>query len=260
MEKENYLFKLGCTSYVFPGNILFNVPQTGPFFDDIELVLFESSDICNFPENKEIQDLYKLGCEYDLTYTVHLPTDKKAGSYNQDERRGFIDQISKLVELTKPLKPYGYILHLEGIERNASPFEKTSWRKNVLEVCQKISEMPGLEREKVCVENLNYPIKWHEYLVEQFGFSYCLDFGHLFLYQENWQEIADTYLDKTRVIHLHGVSQGKDHISIKQHDDKNQMKEFGEKVLNKFNGVVTIETFCEKDTFEGLLWVRELVG
>ncbi len=257
LSKFDFPFRVGCTSYVYPGDIEFNAALVAKCFDDIELVFFQSQDACNFPDKKTIQVLCDIAKKHSITYTVHFPIDKKAGSCDESERLGFIKQVNDLMNLTQELNPFAYILHLEGIHRNASSFEKSTWQNQVLKTCEAIDSFAYDRRSKICVENLDYPYTWHKDIVDRFGFSYCMDIGHLLLYNENIAEVAKSILHKTRVLHIHGVCQGKDHISLKNNELQSLVSPLRDSV-RLFNGVATIETFSETDTFESLEVLKKI--
>jgi sugar phosphate isomerase/epimerase len=254
-NKRLFPFRLGCTSYVYPDDIVPNVEKTAPLVDDIELVLFESGYDSNLPGKEVVGRLKELQDRYGITYTVHFPIDKKAGSTDRSERRDFCAQAEKIIWLTLPLRPYAYILHFEGIKRDASSREREAWTSACDEVSRSILDSGIVAPEKICVENLDYPVSWHEEIVSNSGFSYCLDIGHLWLYGEPWRDIVKKYLDKTRVIHAHGVSDGKDHQSLALHR-RSEVVEFVETICDSYKNVVTLELFAEKDFFSSL----ELVG
>jgi sugar phosphate isomerase/epimerase len=259
--RHGYPFRLGCTSYVYPGDIPFNAERLAPMFDDIELVFFQSSDACshacNFPDAATITLLKRLRDTYGTSYTVHFPIDKKAGAADASERDGFFNQVKALVDLTGPLEPYGYILHLEGIHRQSSEAEKQQWQECAYRTCERIVSIQGLDPARICVENLDYPLSWHTKMVHEFGFSLCLDLGHLFLYKEDIGGTISGFLADVRVIHLHGVCEGKDHISLKKHDYSQLVPVVREK-LSEFSGVVTLETFNEQDTFESVETIKKI--
>jgi sugar phosphate isomerase/epimerase len=257
MLKHGYPFRLGCTSYVYPGDMVFNAERLAPVFDDIELVLFQSSDASNFPDDRTMDRLGILAQSYGTTYTVHFPIDKKAGAEDSAERDGFLGQVKGILELTRNLQPYGYILHLEGAHRHTSEKERIQWHDTIRSVCDKIIALPGIEPSKICVENLDYPVDWYKHIAESYGFSFCLDLGHCFLYNDDWRSIAVDLLPHSRVIHLHGVFEGKDHVSLKKHD-RSKLAECVSLVLSRFNGVVTLETFCEQDTFGSVEIMKQL--
>lgn len=242
-------FLLGCTSYVFPDEILPNVEQMAPVVDDIELVLFES-DVSNLPDAQTILLLAKLGKQNSCGYTVHFPIDKQAGSPDPDIRMAFAQQVLSIINLTKPLDPNAYILHLEGISQNPSIDQITMWREACHETCKKIVDGYNGDISRIAVETLSYPANLLEEFVKTYGFSYCLDFGHLFLNGSDLGDICEKYLDKTRVVHLHGVKGGKDHVSLA--GSENKIIEAARCHLQRFSGVVTLEVFNFNDTFTSL--------
>ena len=255
--QNNLPFRLGCTSYVYPDDILPNVQKMAPFVDDVEIVLFESEELSSFPDKETIIELKELSNEHDITYTIHFPTDLKAGSENNNEREKFVEQVRKVVNLTKPLDPHGYILHLEGVETDASKQKKEEWYQACREVCKRITEISLFDCSNVCIENLDYPIDWHIDLVDQCGFSLCLDIGHLWRCKvSNWNELLWKYLLKTRIIHVHGVSNGKDHMSLNKNELDDIQLLFSLLMESGYRNVVSLEVFNKEDTFESLEIVR----
>jgi sugar phosphate isomerase/epimerase len=252
-------FRIGCTSYVYPDDIVPNVHKMAPIVDDIELILFESDDVSNFPDKDTIDELGDIADEYRLTYTVHFPTDKDAGSGKDKERLEFSEQIERIIELTNKLNPYAYILHLQGINNNASVSDITLWKKNCYEFCQKISELSYLDPKKICVENFNYPPEWHLDIVNDFSFSFCMDIGHFWMEEyKNWDILLKKTLEKTRAIHLHGVRDGKDHISLINSKIEDVLKVF-DIMKHGYKHVVTLEIFNKKELFESLQLIEKLL-
>jgi hypothetical protein len=257
--KGRFPFRIGCTSYVYPDDIIPNVQKMASFVDDIELILFESNDVSNYPDQNAIEELGKIALEHSLTYTVHFPTDKDAGSGNRKERLEFSEQIEKIIEITKKLYPYTYILHLQGINNNASINDITLWKKNCYEVCQKIVGISDIDPEKISVENLNYPPEWHMDIVNDFGFSLCMDVGHFWYWEyENWDIYFRDNLEKTRAIHLHGVCDGRDHISLTNSKIEDVVKVF-DTIKHGFKHIVTLEVFNKNDLFESLQLIEKLL-
>lgn len=68
-------FRLGTTSFIVPDHIIPNVIKLGPFFDEIELLVFESYPPEVLPSKTEVATLLSLARDLDLTYNIHLPTD-----------------------------------------------------------------------------------------------------------------------------------------------------------------------------------------
>ena len=79
--------RVGTTSYILPDDILPNVRHLAPLVDDVELVLFESEGMSNFPDGSTINELASLASEHDLSYTVHFPLDIYPGSQDRKSTR-----------------------------------------------------------------------------------------------------------------------------------------------------------------------------
>lgn len=254
-KKHHFPFKLGCTSYVYPADIVPNVRLLAPVFDDIELVLFESSDYSNMPDPLVIAELAELSKQYNITYTVHFPIDRKAGSEDPRERFFFTQQAISVIELTEQLGPFGYILHLEGIRFPYEVSEVGPWKQRVDSVCADLARYA--DPKKFCVETLGYDAMLNIPLVNRHSFSHCIDIGHLWIYKQPWQEICTTLLPQTRVIHFHGLHEGKDHKSLIHHD-KEELKLFINTVLRNYSKVVTIELFSQDETFSSVELLKAL--
>ncbi len=256
MLRNNSLpFRLGCTSYVYPDDILPNVEKMASVIDDIEIILFEWNGQNDLPGKNIIEKLAEISKKNELTYTVHLPINLKAGSKDKSERQEYINAVKNIIYITETLNPFAYIMHFEGIKPEADKTEVVKWKYNVTEVCTKILENNNIKPEKIAVENLSYPAEWHIDIVEKFGFSLCLDIGHLWLHNHDI-DIFKKYFSKIKVIHLHGVYKGKDHISLKK-TDKKKLDDFLNCFLKNYKNVVTCEVFNKDDTFESIAAVKD---
>jgi len=255
--KNGFPFRLGCTSYVYPDDLLPNVRKMAPIIDDIEIVLFETESLSNFPSTAVISELAQIQEEHGNTYTIHFPVDKKAASPDREERKYFQEQALKIIRLTLPLHPFAYILHLEGINENADSAEQAAWRSRGMETCEEILNSSGVDSSIITVENLGYPVEWNEDIVAHFGFSFCMDVGHLWLYQYDWEEALRKHLNDTKVIHLHGVSDGKDHLSVLKNDQE-ILKKMVREYLSCFHNVVTLEVFSKEATFGSITRLKTL--
>jgi len=250
--KGLFPFRIGCTSYVFPDDIVPNVEKMGPLIDDVEIVLFESPSYgSNLPDSHVIQSLKQLQDAYGLSYTIHFPIDKKAGSNSKEEREELLDTIVKIKDLTNDIKPYGYLLHLEGLTFDATDEERMIWREHIDLFCCRIHEAFGGLSDRICIENLAYPPEWYDDIVKRYGFSFCIDVGHLWFYNQNWEEYVLRMLPTTKVIHLHGVTPERDHKSLRMHAYE-QLSTLYDKYLRQYNEIVTLELFSKEDTFESL--------
>ncbi|MEI6562802.1 MAG: cobamide remodeling phosphodiesterase CbiR [bacterium] len=251
---RNRSFRLGVTSYVHPADITANVRALAPFVDDIELVFFESHDLSTLPKACEIEELRQLAITHDLTYTIHFPTDKALGSPNREERENALSTALHIIELCRPLTPYGWILHIDGIEPTASPIQREAWHRNItplLRVLAGIADDPT----RICVENLGYPFEWCDPILTEMPFSTCLDFGHLLQMNYDWRDHVNQWLQRTRIIHLYGSNNTSRHYSLEL-TPAPLVQEFL-KAIKFYNGVLTLETFGYDDTVSSIKRLEE---
>jgi sugar phosphate isomerase/epimerase len=252
MIKNKYPFLLGTTSYIIPDDILPNARMLAPIVDDIELVLFESREASNLPLHDTITELADLGKKYSISYTVHLPTDNKAGAADPMERTSFYDAAMKVIERCLPLSPTAWITHFEGIHTMANDSEINLWTQRSRSVIEKLCCSVD-DPASIAIENLGYPWHWHNELAVQNKTSLCCDVGHLWLYfPDCWQEHLHAMLPKTRVIHLHGVCDSKDHLSLALGNKSLLDKFLNTLTDSNYCGVVTLEIFSEKDFYESI--------
>lgn len=254
--KNTFPFRIGTTSYVFPADILPNAEKLAPLVDDIELVLFESGSESNLPDAKLINELKALALANSLTYTVHFPIDLKAGSNDESERTKYATKALSILERTRDLDPYAFVMHFEGIENYASTGRILEWQGNVRHTLDQMHRR-GMPLDRICIENLNYPWVWHKDIVTDYGLVNCCDVGHLWAAKNpDWAEECKALLPATRVIHLHGTHEGKDHLSLLK-ESCQRIEQLVKEFLKDYRNVLTIETFSEKDTFESLEVLRK---
>ncbi|MDP2992696.1 MAG: cobamide remodeling phosphodiesterase CbiR [Deltaproteobacteria bacterium] len=246
-DKGNYLalfksyrgifpFRLATTSFIYPDRILPNAMRLAPYLDEMELILFESK---NLPDREEISDLSALQDKQGLSYNVHLPLDIFLGHPSDKTREEGIAAVQEVVTLTKRLTPSTYTLHYvcdnDFCERNLS-----LWQRHIAESTGNILKM-GITPGLISVETLNYPLTWVEDIINDFSLSICLDLGHILLLEEDPLYYLDTYLEKTAIIHLHGVCQGRDHLGLDVLDDVSLAGWL--RLLKEYTGTVSIEVF-----------------
>lgn len=255
--KGAFPFRIGCTSYVLPDDILPNVSFMADKIDDIELVLFESREWSNLPDKNTVSSMQLIANKHNVTYSVHFPIDCRAGAPDPVERQKFQNSVTDIIRLTETLPVSGYLLHLEGLDNENDAEMVRKWQKNTDEFCKKLTDGDVADPKLICIENLGYTPELHEQLIEKYRFSHCIDLGHLWLYHHDWVNYLHQVIDKTRIIHLHGVQNGKDHRSLNSHVQQEQLQELIPLIKN-FSGVITIEVFCEEDTFTSLDHFEEL--
>jgi sugar phosphate isomerase/epimerase len=213
--KNKYPFRLGTSSYILTDNILPNVRFLAPLVDDVELVLFESAEHSNLPGPSEIAKLNQLASNNHLSYTVHLPLDVELGHPDESFRLRSIEQCRRVVELTRPLDPFAWILHLSHpVGPNPIPADdRPRWLKALAESAAVLADAFP-EPARCCVETLSYPFAWAEDIVNDHGFSVCFDVGHLILRGESLPKAWERLGARARVMHLHGVRGRTDHTDV----------------------------------------------
>lgn len=226
--------------------------------DDIELVLFESKELANIPSTDVVGELNSLAQDNDLTYTIHLPIDIHTGHAEEAERRKSVEKCLAIIDRMAPLNPAGYLLHLDGDQRGGVPSEDLPrWQANHRSsIGELIAHMP---EDLLCVETLDYPYELVIDIVTDLGTAICLDIGHLLLYGYDVDAHLQTYLSRTRVIHLHGIEKGRDHKAI-SHLDTHFLKSLWDYLTEdkRYGNVVTLEVFGEKAFGESIDTLQKL--
>lgn len=259
--KGVFPFRLGTTSFILPDDYIPNVGFLGALVDDVELLLFESDEISHLPNAHVIDQLAALKHTNQLTYTVHLPLDIHLGSSDETVRKRSVEKCLKVIGITGPLGPFAYIVHFHGETRGKKPVEDIErWRKSLdHSVCDLM--LSGIEPDLLCVETLDYGFEYVADIVLRHGLSVCLDIGHLAFHEYPIQEYLDRYLDRCRVIHLHGNSDGIDHKDIGLLDSQIPVMltgRLGSK--NDRERVLTLEVFGRGEFEKSMDVMRRLVG
>ena len=235
--KGRFPFRLGTTSYIYPRGYIENIKQLGPRLDEIELLLFESRPDA-WPSPAEINAMADLGEKLDLHYHVHLPLDLQMGHRSAHIRRAAVEAVLRLFELTLPLSPTTLTLHVP-LDADI-PATATGWRQRSLESLLQLTAS-GIPPRALSLENLDYPIEWVYELSLQTDFRMCLDVGHLLVRHEDVSDAYRRYRDHIDVIHLHGVRNGKDHLSLSEFavGDSSWIAD----MLATFTGSLSLEVF-----------------
>lgn len=242
--KNRFPFRLGTTSYIIPDEIEPNVRYLADKVDDIEVVLFESDEYSNIPDLELVARMADIAAEHDLTYTIHLPLDAHLGHTDEAIRRSSVDKCLRIIDRMGKAAPFAYVLHLStecmGVD---SPRDLDRWsgqnRRSIKEL------LNAVEPRDLCVETLSYPYDLIASTVTDFDLSICLDVGHVLLCGYSLEEYLNRYLSRTRIMHLHGIDNGKDHVDI-SHLDECVLDMIIEKlIVNPKPRVVTLEIFEE---------------
>ena len=217
MEKGNGPFvglRVGAPSCVRPVGTLENAVLLARQVQDVELVFWDCPEGCNLPGTEEVSGLRRLGEEAGLSYTVHLPSEARLGSASEAERLGALDQCLRWMDLCRPLEPFAWVLHLCGDERGRIPSrDGARWQDRCSRSLEALCAAAERPRD-LCAETLDYDFAWAGELVEEHGLGVCLDVGHLVAGGWDVEASLKRWLDRTKVLHLHGVRRGEDHVSL----------------------------------------------
>ena len=251
--KGRYPFRLGTTSYIFPAGYAANIERLGPFFDEIELLFLESRPD-SLPTIAERSEMIALADRYDVRYNVHLPMDLKLGHADPQVRAAAVETTVRLFEFTQPLRPTSRTLHLP-LEEDSAEAAASGWRQRALDSLQQLSAS-GVAPQAVSLENLDYPIEWLDELCRDTGFRMCLDVGHLLIDRGDVLDAFDRFGDTIDVIHLHGVRDGRDHLSLAEMAD--QQPRWIRTLLEAFTGSLSLEVFSYQHLVTSLDFFEQL--
>ncbi len=216
--------------------------------DDVELLFFESHEVCALPSRETIRSLESIAQFEDLSYTVHLPLDCYLGHPERDERARSADKCRRVIDLTEPLEPFAYILHLRGDHAGPEPVDDVDSRQARIVDTLREMVLPELDPSLICVENLDYPFELVTPIAEVLGMSLCLDVGHVLTGGYSLDEYLRLYLRHARVVHLHGVLNHRDHQAVSCLP-AGMLKRLCSRLSRDadIERVVTLEVFNEKD-------------
>ncbi len=256
----DFPFRLGTTSYIIPDDILPNVHYLSDKVQDIELVLFEVDDgPHNLPAPEVIDELLQLADRHALTYTVHLPLDLRLGA-DGDERHVSLIKARKAIECTRRLKPWAYVMHLDGREVKDNPTREAleRWQDHSRRALERVADWAG-SADRLAVENLEtYPPDFILPVIDRLSVGRCVDVGHLWLDGHNPVPYLYAALPRARVIHLHGIGT-RDHQSL-AHVPPEKINPVMELLLReKYAGVLTLEVFGEDDFHSSMAALTESV-
>ena len=238
--KNRFKFRLGTTSFIYPDSYAANVRLLAPFLDEIELLMFESQHPDSLPSKTEIRELHRLARDFEIRYNVHLPYDVEPGARDSLKRQKAVDSLRKVIELTTPLAPTTYTLHLSYTDKTHGLDNIARWRERIGESLREIIGS-GIISRSLSIENLNYPLKWLDDTIVEHDLSLCLDTGHLFLNGDSLTQTFASYRDRIILIHLHGYFEDRDHLSLNRLPPS--ARDDAAAILRDYTSSVSLEVF-----------------
>ena len=258
------MFRIGTTSYIIPAGILPNVRHLAGRVSDIQLVLFETDEQgSNLPDEALRCALRDEAARHGLSYTVHLPLDLRLADGGEAESRS-LRQARRTIEATRGLDPYGYTLHLDATllpppwgacQSGALPL--AIWREQAIRALAALSRWVP-DPARLCIENLECadPDAFAP-LFDRLPVSRTVDIGHLWLQGRDPVATLEAWLPRTRIVHMHGIGT-RDHQSLR-HVPRDRLVPLLRLLLDRFDGVLTLELFNESDLAESLDAVRAVL-
>jgi sugar phosphate isomerase/epimerase len=243
-------FRIGTTSYILADELLPNAAFLAAHVQDMQLVLFEApGGPANLPAPQDVAALAALGQARDLSYTVHLLHDL----HLRDEGGALSFALAKarqVIDLTRPLQPQGWVCHLEGRDVRLEPPTATvlrAWQVETAAALEQVCSWAG-DGRLVAVENLErYAPDFVMPVVERTTAGRCVDVGHLWLDGVDPLPHLAAAFARLRVVHLHGVLNGRDHVSLEHAVTSHLDAVLRYLLTQRFAGVLTLEIFGEED-------------
>jgi sugar phosphate isomerase/epimerase len=254
--KGHYPFCLATTSFIYPATWVTNVERLGPYVDEIELLVLESGRE-HYPSKNDIKELAHLANEMNLSYNIHLPMDIYLGHERASLRQEAVDVVRKVVELVNSLPVSVYVIHVVWSKTTSDRLGMIRWQESIKSSFESIIST-GISAASLAVETLDYPLDRIDSVIYDLGLAVCLDLGHLWLAGRNPVSYYQKYQQQTRILHLHGIENGKDHRSLDRLDS-NQKKDVG-RILSEFKGVVSLEVFSLDHLIPSLLTLETIAG
>lgn len=249
------MFRLGTTSYIIPADLAANARYLAGKVQGMQLVLFDlDGGPSNLPDPATVRALAQIGAQSGLTYTVHLPLDVRLGPDGEEDHLSLV-KARQVIDLTRALEPWAYVLHLDGREFTGPDASNATsalarWQDDAVRALEIVAGWAG-SAERLAVENLErYLPDFILPVIERAPVSRCVDIGHLWLDGHDPLPYLRAAFPRTRVVHLHGVAPGperRDHQSL-THMPPEQLDPVIELLLHEgYADVLTLEVFGEAD-------------
>ena len=242
---------------VFGENLLENAYLLAGIVDHIEIVLFFTPTLHNFPSVGEVNALKKLGADEDVSFSVHLPAFLEIASRNRKKREKSVQMVIDLINFMDELNPTYHILHipvtpptLTSVPGRYLTIEHRDkfidWTRRATESLERIQNRID-QKNEILVENINYSPVFLESFWNSGLCGFCLDMGHLMLGQESVSGVTRQFMTVIREIHLHGVKGHEEHLSLAVLPEARVSKWVKLLVEASYGEVVNLEVFSEED-------------
>lgn len=243
--KKAYPFRLATTSFIYPGGYSDNVRRLAPWVDEIELLLLESDHL---PDATDVCQLQMFADDQDLSYNVHLPMDIRLGAVDANQRQRSISVVAQTLERVAPLAATTYTLHL-AVDDTVHA-DVNAWQSRCIESLEDLLQRTMIPPRRLSVETLDFNPWWLVDIIEPLDLAICVDVGHLLRFGYDLASVIALFQQRTTAYHLHGVADGKDHLSLARLDT--DAADILIPVLEHFGGTVSLEVFNLRHLTESL--------
>jgi len=238
--KHRFAFRLATTSFIYPADYATNVRRLSPWVDEVELLFYESHPH-SLPSKMEMHQLATMAPDLDLSYNVHLPLDLDLSALEERERHYAVHRMADIINQVVLLSPTTLTLHLNCSLAGPEKEDILAWQERTKTAVIEMMGLCRIDARQISIETLHYPPHWFAPIVTELDFGICLDVGHILRYGYDLEQVFDDYADRISILHLHGVTQGKDHRSLVWLDQRS--REILVPFLTDFSGSVSIEVF-----------------
>lgn len=237
--------KIGCTSFVIPDYYVPAIRQCISLTEDISLLLLEGGiKGQSFLSKGEMKEIVELANDHpSTTWNIHLPTD---GDFaNKQAALDYADNIKRAIDLTRELTPHSYVMHVvtdKTPETIMRPNLNEKETELILQTLANISkELPTAQH--LALENLErHPLDYLDQIINQTDYSRCFDIGHVWKEKERPESLLDSWIERTRMMHLHGIGT-RDHQSLHHMPDNDIDAVLHRLWKENYQGAITLEVF-----------------
>ncbi len=254
---------------VFGDDLLENAYRLAALVDHIEIVLFYTSTLHNFPTFNEIMVLKKLGADEDLSFSVHLPAALEIACPQREKRKKSVQLAIDLIHIMDELNPMYHILHIPYTPPTLTPVpglyfsgqhrdQFIDWTRRAVQSLEKIQSRTA-QNDKLLIENINYSPIFLETFWNLGLCGLCLDMGHLMLGGESVTAVTKQFMPITSEVHLHGVIGCEEHLSLAVVPAKRVSKWLKLLLKSFYGGVINLEVFNQADLDASLRVLSDLI-
>lgn len=253
--KKRFPFDIGTTSYIIhkkKNNLLENIKFLKDKFDKIQLLLFGRDYLDDLINDKNIDALIAYKEESGIDYIVHLPIDLDLMNESKEKFKNSLGVIDYIFNKTYKLNINEFILHIDRSD-NFSYKEiilNDESTNNYDFILSAIKERFKENYSKILIENTGYDLTFFKDTIIKHNFNICMDIGHLFINNFDFDFFINTFKERINEIHLHGFLKNIDHQSLKKIKEEILLKIF--EYLKSYKNSLIIEVFNKKDLTESI--------